>query len=280
MIGDLVTRIAGDRVSLTVIMPAGVDPHTYKPSTSDLGNIARAKLVLYNGLHLEGRMVELLEEQMHSRSVAVGGAVPPEKLLGWSASGGGAHDPHIWFDVSLWRFAARAARDALIKLDPPNAAEYTTNAEKLDADLAALDSEIRRKLASVPRQRRVLITSHDAYNYFGRAYDVQVFGLQGISTETEAGLSSVNRAVEFILDHRIPALFVESSVSPKTIQRVQADCRSRGLDVQIGGELYSDAMGVKGEHPGYAVETYPGMVQYNVDTIVRALNTPIGDAVQ
>jgi manganese/zinc/iron transport system substrate-binding protein len=271
MIGDLVTRIAGDRVQLKVIMPAGVDPHTFKPSTSDLGEIQRAKLVLYNGLHLEGKMVDLLEQELKGRAIAVTRDIPVERLLAWQAGSGGAHDPHVWFDVSIWTLTAATVRDALINLDPQGRELFTQNCAKYVDELTALHVEVKQKLAQVPSDRRVLITSHDAYNYFGRAYEVEVFGLQGISTETEAGLASVNRAVDFIMQRKIPAIFVESSVSPKTIERVQADCKSRGFDTKIGGELYSDAMGAPGEHPGYAVETYPGMVRYNVDTIVKAL---------
>jgi manganese/zinc/iron transport system substrate-binding protein len=271
MIGDLVKSIAGDRVDLKVIMPPGVDPHTYKPSTADLGNIQRARLVLYNGLHLEGKMVELLEHELKERAVAITRDIPHDLLLAWKQGDAGAHDPHVWFDVSLWQRAIPTVRDALTKLDPDGAESYAKNAETYQAQLASLHDELKQKLASVPKDRRVLITSHDAYNYFGKAYEVEVFGLQGISTETEASLSSLNSAVDFILQRKIPAIFVESSVSPKTIERLQADCRSRGFDVKIGGELYSDAMGAPGEHPGYPVETYPGMVRYNVDTIVNAL---------
>jgi manganese/zinc/iron transport system substrate-binding protein len=271
MIGDLVTRIAADRVELKVIMPPGVDPHTFKPSTSDLGAIQRANLVLYNGLHLEGKMVELLEHELGDRAAAVTRDVPKELLLPWKQGDAAAHDPHIWFDVSLWNRAAKTVRDALVRLDPPGAQTYNRNTDALDLELQALHTEVAQKLGTVPENRRVLITSHDAYNYFGRAYKIEVFGLQGISTETEAGLANMNRAVDFILERKIPAVFVESSVSHKTIERVQADCKARGFDVKIGGELYSDAMGAPGEHPGYAVETYPGMVRYNVDTIVNAL---------
>lgn len=271
MIGDLVRQIAGDRVSLIVIMPAGVDPHTFKPSTSDLGNISRASLVLYNGLHLEGTMVELLEHEMSSRAVAVTHDIPKNLLLEWQQGSGGAHDPHVWFDITLWRHALTTTRDALIKLDPSGAQTYTANAATFDSALASLDAEIRQKLAQIPSERRALITSHDAYNYFGKAYGVEVFGLQGISTETEAGLANVNSAVDLLIRRKIPAIFVESSVSRKTIERVQADCRSRGFDVKIGGELYSDAMGSPGEHPGYEVHTYVGMFRFNVDTIAKAL---------
>ena len=271
MVGDLVARVGGDRVELTVLMGAGVDPHTFKPSPSDFAALARADLVFYNGLHLEGKMVDTFTGSLKGKSVAVAEAVPPAKLLGWSDGQGGAHDPHVWFDVSLWSVAAGAVRDALVKHDPAGAADHARRADELTASLAALHEEVKSKMASIPAERRVLITSHDAYGYFGKAYAVDVRGLQGISTETEAAIKGINDAVDFIVSRKIPAVFIESSVSPKTLQRVQADCQSRGFAVRIGGELFSDAMGAPGQHPGYAVETYEGMVRYNVDTIVAAL---------
>jgi manganese/zinc/iron transport system substrate-binding protein len=272
IIGDLARRIGGDAIDLVVVMPAGVDPHTYKPSTEDMGSLSRASLVLYNGLHLEGKMVDLFERELKDKAVAVTRDVPADKLLAWQEGQGGAHDPHIWFDATLWSHAAQTVADALAKLDPPNAAKYQERASQVRAELQSLHEWATTRLAEVPKERRVLITSHDAYNYFGRAYDVEVRGLQGISTETEAGLSNIQGAVDFILSRKIPAIFVESSVSPKTIERVRDDCKSRGQEVRIGGELYSDAMGAPGEHAGYAVDTYEGMFRYNVDTIVNALN--------
>ena len=271
MIGDLVRRIGGERVELVVIMPPGTDPHTYKPSTGDIGKLAAAQLVFYNGLHLEGKMVETFEEKLHGKATAVAEAVPVEKRLAWTAGGGGAYDPHVWFDVKLWALAAGPIADKLAGADKPNADEYRRRAAELVAGLAALDDYARTQLATIPKERRVLVTSHDAYGYFGRTYDVEVRGLQGISTETEAGIQAINAAVDYIIRRKIPAIFVESSVSPKTIERVRDDCRARGFEVKIGGELYSDAMGQPGEHPGYEVHTYEGMIKYNVDTIVKAL---------
>lgn len=270
IIGDLARRIGGDDIDLVVIMPAGVDPHTYKPSTEDMGTLSRGDLVLYNGLHLEGKMVELFEENLKDKAVAVTSGAPEAQLLPWQLGQGGAHDPHIWFDASLWTYAAETVADALASLDPPNASAYQERASKVKAQLQSLHHWARSELGKIPQDQRVLVTSHDAYNYFGRAYDIEVRGLQGISTETEAGIRDIQSAVDFIVARKIPAIFVESSVSHKTIERVQADCKARGFDVKIGGELYSDAMGVAGEHPPYAVDTYDGMFRYNVDTIVKA----------
>lgn len=271
MIGDLVRSIGGDRIDLVVIMPPGTDPHTYKPSTGDIGKLAAADRVFYNGLHLEGKMVEVFEEKLKDKAVPVAAAIPLERLLAWQQGETGAHDPHVWFDVKLWSFAADRIAEALAKADPPGEAGYRAKLVDLRSAMNALDEYARTQLATIPKDHRVLVTSHDAYGYFGRAYDVEVRGLQGISTETEAGIQAINAAVDFIIQRKIPALFVESSVSPKSIQRVQADCKAKGFDVEIGGELYSDAMGQPGEHPGYEVHRYEGMFRYNVDTIVKAL---------
>jgi manganese/zinc/iron transport system substrate-binding protein len=271
MIGDLVSRIGGDRISLKVIMGAGVDPHTFKPSPSDFAELAGAKLIFYNGLHLEGKMVETFERKLNDKSIAVTAGFLANDLLAWQEGQSGAHDPHVWFNVRHWAKAAGAVRDGLIKFDPAGESAFKQRADEVIASLMALDAEVKQKIGSIPEARRVLITSHDAYSYFGKAYNIDVRGLQGISTETEAGIQAINGAVDFILKNKIPAIFVESSVSPKTIERVRDDCKAKGFDVRIGGELFSDAMGQPGQHPGYAVETYEGMVRYNVDTIVKAL---------
>lgn len=271
MIGDLIARIGGERVDLKVIMGPGVDPHTFKPSPADFAKLAQADLAFYNGLHLEGKMVETFEDKLSDKSVAVTGGFSEGDLLSWQQGQGGAHDPHVWFDVRLWAQAAGAVRDGLIRFDPAGADVYRARTDEVVASLTRLHDEVAEKIASIPAGRRVVITSHDAYSYFGKAYNIDVRGLQGISTETEAGIQAINGAVDFILERKIPAIFVESSVSPKTIERVRDDCRARGFDVKIGGELFSDAMGQPGQHPGYAVETYEGMVRYNVDTIVNAL---------
>lgn len=271
MIGDLVRQIAGEKVDLVVLMPAGTDPHSFKPSTGDMGHVARANLVLFNGLHLEGKMVELLEGRMKDRAVAVVRDLPADRLLPWAEGESGAYDPHVWFDPTLWAAAARTVAGELAKVDPANADAHRARGEEVAAGLLRLHEEARSLLATIPEDRRVLITSHDAFNYFGRAYGLDVRGLQGISTESQAGLSNINAAVDFLVQRKIPAIFPESSVPHSTIERVQADCRARGVDVKIGDELYSDAMGAPGERPGFAVETYEGMFRYNVDAIVKAL---------
>ena len=271
MIGDLVHQIAGDKIDLATLMPPGTDPHTYKPTTKDLADISRATHVFYNGLHLEGKMVELFEHRMKDKATAISQDIPKDKLLAWQEGEGGTYDPHVWFDPTLWKVAAKTVRDELTRIDSANTAHYDERLKDLTARLDKLDAYIAQTLGQIPSQRKVLITSHDAFNYYGKRYNLEVRGLQGISTETEAGLSNIQEAVRFILQRKIPAVFVESSVNPATIKRVQADAKSAGLEVKIPSELYSDAMGAKGEHPGYAVETYEGMLKYNTDTIASAL---------
>ncbi len=266
MIGDLVREIGGEDVSLRILIGAGLDPHTFKPSPADVANLKRADLVFYNGLHLEGKMIELLESSA-DKSTAVTRDIPEDNLLGES----NGHDPHVWFDPTLWQTAARTVADRLTLALPDKATAIATRRDTVLDRLEKLHSEHKAAFESLPKERRVLVTSHDAYNYFGRAYGVTVFGLQGISTETEAGVANVNDAVNFILRNKVPAIFVESSVSPKTIERVRDDCRAKGWDVKIGGELYSDALGLPGQHEGYAVETYEGAMRYNVATIVNAM---------
>ncbi|MFZ5916759.1 MAG: metal ABC transporter solute-binding protein, Zn/Mn family [Chloroflexota bacterium] len=267
MITDVAQNIGGERVSVTGLMGPGVDPHLYKASEGDVGRLSEADVILYNGLHLEAKMGEVLERMGgRTRTVAVTGGID-ESLLLSPPEFEGAHDPHVWFDVTLWMQAAETIRDALIELDPGSADLYRANAQAYLAKLAELQAYVQEQTARVPEQQRVLITAHDAFNYFGRAYGFEVRGLQGVSTATEAGTGDVQALADFIAQNRIPAIFVESSVPVRTIEAVQAAVQARGFQVKIGGELFSDAMGDRGTEEGI----YIGMVRHNVDTIVGAL---------
>ena len=267
MIRDVAENIGGERVEVVGLMGPGVDPHLYKASEGDVRRLFRAELILYGGLHLEARMAEVLEHMTGRIStVAVTDGIPRDRLLA-PPEFAGAYDPHVWFDVQMWMRAAETIRDALIERDPANADEYRGRAEAYLAELSQLDSYVRQQANRVPRERRVLVTAHDAFNYFGRAYGFQVRGLQGISTASEAGTGDVQRLAEFIAERRIPAIFVESSIPIRTIEAVQAAVRSRGFNVAIGGQLYSDAMG----DPDGPEGNYIGMVRHNIDTIVGAL---------
>ncbi len=267
IVGDAAARVGGERVNVTSLMGPGIDPHLYRASEGDVSLLANADLVLFNGLHLEAKMGEVLE-QMGGRvsTVAVSEKIDRETLLA-PPEFAGNFDPHIWFDVRLWMQAVERIRDALIAADSAGAATYQANATAYLEELAALDDEVRARAQTVPAERRVVITAHDAFNYFGRAYGFEVRGLQGISTAAEAGTADVQALAQFIQERRIPAIFVESSVSPRTIEAVQAAVRARVFDVKIGGQLYSDALG----DPTGPAGTYPGMVRQNVQTITSAL---------
>lgn len=268
MIADLVREIGGERVAVEGLMGPNVDPHLYRPTEGDVTRMTSADVIFYNGLHLEGKMAEVLE-QVERQGIAaepVSEAVPEDRRLA-PPEFQGNYDPHVWMDAGLWKEAARAAAARLAALDTAHAAGYR---QRLDAYLVRLDSLdrwVRARAAEVPAQGRVLVTAHDAFNYFGRAYGFEVRGLQGISTATEAGTADVQALARFVAERRVPAMFVESSISPRSIQAVQEAVQARGHTVHIGGSLYSDALG----GPGSGAETYEAMIRHNVNTIVDAL---------
>ncbi len=267
MITDVVERVGGDRVSIQGLMGPGVDPHLYKASAGDVRRLAEAELIFYNGLHLEAAMGEVLAEMDgRTRTRAVTDALDRERLL-TPPEFEGAYDPHVWSDVSMWISAVEVVRETLTEVDPEGAEAFERRAAEYIAELEELDEWVRSEIARVPDSLRVLVTAHDAFNYFGRAYGFEVRGLQGLSTATEAGTGDVQRLADFIARREIPALFIETSIPPRNIEAVQAAVRSRGFDVEIGGSLFSDAMG----DPGTPEGTYLGMIRSNVRTIVEAL---------
>jgi manganese/zinc/iron transport system substrate-binding protein len=249
-------------------MGPGVDPHLYKPSAGDIRKLEGADIIFYNGLELEGRMTDLLVkiDSAGTPAVPVAEGIPEEQLRE-SPQFAGKYDPHIWFDVTLWQVAAKRVADELAGFDPGSAASYQANLETYLAELDALHDHATEAIASIPEQQRVLITAHDAFGYFGEQYGIEVRGLQGMSTATEATAGDIQALAVVIAERRIPAIFVESSVPPATIEAVQAAVHDRGFEVAIGGQLFSDAMGAEGTPEG----TYLGMVRHNVDTIVSAL---------
>ncbi|MFN0051262.1 MAG: metal ABC transporter solute-binding protein, Zn/Mn family [Planctomycetales bacterium] len=262
MIADAARRVGGDRAVVTALMGPGVDPHLYQPTARDRAQLKEADLILYNGLHLEGRMVELFEHLARSKpAVAISRDLTSEQLLSWNDSGG-MHDPHIWFDVALWQQAVATIVRALAQADPEHSAQYNERGALYLAELAELDRYCRARIAEIPEQQRVLITSHDAFHYFGRAYGLEVVGIQGISTDSEAGLKALTDAIDLIRERRVRAIFPETSVPRAAIERVAKD--SGAL---LGTELYSDALGPPEELAG----TYAGMIRFNVDAIVDAL---------
>lgn len=268
MVGDLVRNVGGDRVEVTTLMGPGVDPHLYKASEGDLRRLADADVIFYNGLNLEGKMADIFVRMATSGkpTYAVSDSVeksllrePPEFL--------GHYDPHLWFDVSMWQQTLPTVVQGLSKLDPDNASAFEASATAYEAKLKELHTYCVEQMATVPESQRVLVTAHDAFGYFGRAYKIRVLGLQGISTATEAGLKDIQRRVDDIVKTKVKAVFVESSVSHRAIEAVVAGCKARGHATRIGGTLYSDAMGEPGTEQG----TYLGMVRHNVDSIVKAL---------
>lgn len=267
-ITDTAQRVAGERASVRALMGPGVDPHLYRASAGDVEALREADLVLYGGLELEGKMGEVLEGLGESRPVvAVTRDIPEDELIPAGAGQGSGFDPHVWFDVGLWMVATETIRDALIEVDPEGEEEYRRNADEYLRELARLDREVAQGLASIPAERRVLVTSHDAFRYLGRAYEVEVEGIQGISTEAEATTSDVERIAALIAERRIPSVYVESSVPPQTIEAVLAAARQRGFEVRRGGELFSDAAGPAGTEEG----TYVGMVRHNLERLVEGL---------
>jgi manganese/zinc/iron transport system substrate-binding protein len=265
MVADIVRNIGGEHVAVTQLMKAEVDPHLYKASPSDIAELGRADLIVYSGLHLEGKLAQLFDDMAAKKpTYAVADNLDEAKLLSVAE---GYHDPHVWFDVMLWRDAASGFASVLAKFDPTHVADYEANAKKYLQELEELDAECREKLAAITADRRVLVTAHDAFEYFGKAYDIDVRAIQGVSTESEAGLRKINELVDFIVQRKIKAVFVETSVADRNIQSLVEGCRAKQHEVVIGGELFSDAMGKSGTPEG----TYIGMVRRNVRTIAKAL---------
>ncbi len=269
IVADLVRHVGGDAVEVVSLMGAGVDPHVYKPSAGDVRRMAAADIVFFNGLHLEGKMGEVLEQMdgRGVRTVAVAGCIEENQLIVTSSQGAGGHDPHVWFDVSLWKQTVDCVRDGLVEVDPEHAGQFERRAADYGAELDVLDQEIVDRLSTIGPEQRVLVTAHDAFSYFGRAYGLEVRGLLGVSTASEAGAADVQELARFIAERQIPAVFVETSVSPRTIEALREAVAARGFEVAKGGSLYSDALG----SPDGPAATYAGTVRANVETIVAAL---------
>lgn len=265
MIGDAVENVVGDLAEVHALMGVGVDPHLYKATPSDLENLTSADVIFYNGLHLEGKMITVFEKLAKRKTVIpVSDKIKKEKLRELTY---GVVDPHIWFDVSLWQEAVIRIAEQMKISDPKNALAYQKNADIYLEKLEKLHIQVKNDIARIPNAQRTLITSHDAFGYFGRAYSIEVRGLQGISTVSEAGLKDITDLVNFIIEKKLKAVFVETSVSQKDIRSVLVGCQEKGLDLEIGGTLYGDAMGKANTAEG----TYIGMVEANVKTIVESL---------
>ena len=267
MIKDAVENIAGEHADVVALMGPGVDPHLYKATHGDLERLTEADVIFYNGLHLEGKMGEVFEKLSRIKPVVAVAENIPEERLRKVPGFQGAYDPHIWFDVKLWAQAAKGISAFLQEYDSAHRDEYRQRSEAYLNKLDSLHTAVATSLLEVPDAQRVLITAHDAFGYFGDAYDVEVRGLQGISTLSEFGLRDVTDLVNFIISRKVKAIFVETSVSQKSIEAVMEGCREKGWGVKIGGSLFSDAMGNAGTQEG----TYIGMVNANVKKIVESL---------
>ncbi len=268
MIGDIVRNVAGDRADVHVIISGGADPHLYKPTRSDLVKLHTADVIFYNGLYLEGRLNDILERLgRRGRTVVAIATALTESGTYAAIHDGNEHDPHIWMDVNGWRAAVDIVRDTMITMDPDGANRYQANAAAYREQLAALDAYARQTLGSIPEHRRILITAHDAFNYLGRAYGLTVRGIQGMSTESEAGVRDIEELIVYIITQNVPAVFVETSVADKNVRALIEGTRARGHALALGGSLFSDAMGLDATYEG----TYIGMIDHNVTTITRAL---------
>jgi manganese/zinc/iron transport system substrate-binding protein len=268
MVRNIVQQVAGDKAKVSGIIGSGVDPHLYKPTRSDVAALLEADVVFYSGLMLEGKMSDTFVKIATSGKpvFAVTEKIDESFLLS-PPEFAGHHDPHVWMDPKGWMKAVEVVADALSQYDAANASLYKQNADSYLAQLRKLDEYATKSLGSIPEKQRVLITAHDAFNYFGRAYGMEVKGIQGISTESEAGLQDLNNLVQFIVDRDIKAVFVESSVAEKNVRALIDGARARGKSVAIGGTLFSDAMGAEGTYEG----TYIGMIDHNVTVITRSL---------
>ncbi len=267
MIADAARRVGGDLVTVTALMGPGVDPHSYRQTRTDILAMARADLVLWNGLYLEAQMEDFLADLGRKTPVRpVGEAIPADSLVTHDDYAD-RFDPHVWMDPTLWIYAVRAVRDAMIETAPDMAADFTANTDAYISELTSLARYATDILATVPAETRVLITAHDAFNYFGRAHGFEVLGIQGISTESEAGVNRISTLVDMIVDRQIAAVFVESSVSDRSIRALIEGAAAQGHALKIGGELYSDAMGAPDTYEG----TYIGMIDHNATTIATAL---------
>ena len=266
LIGDAVRQVAGDQVELDVLMGPGVDPHLFSASEGDVARLQQADLIFYNGLLLEAQLASVLQRLGERKpAVAVAEQLDPDLLL--DAGVEGEFDPHLWFDLTLWQQVVEVIADQLAAADPANAASYQSNASAYQAELATLHAYVLDRTASIPARQRILVTAHDAFRYFGRAYGFEVHGLQGTSTVAEAGTADLRALADLIVQKEVPAIFVENSVPVRTVEAVQAAVRDRGHQVALGGELYSDALGA----PNSAGATYVGLIRHNIDTIAAAL---------
>ncbi|MCD5324726.1 MULTISPECIES: metal ABC transporter solute-binding protein, Zn/Mn family [Pontibacillus] len=266
-IGDIAENIGGEHVNVKSLMGPGTDPHTYKATTSDIENLQKADVIFYNGHHLEGQMNDVFAKMRSEKPTHAVAEAIPEDMLDADPANPDIPDPHVWFDINLWKYAVDEVTKGLSDLDPENQAYYEKQAEKYKQKLDETHTYAKEQISQIPEESRVLVTAHDAFHYFGKAYGLEVMGLQGLSTESEYGLKDVQRIIDTVSERNIKAVFVESSVNKRSINAVVEGAKAEGHNLKIGGELYSDAMGPADTEEG----TYIGMFRHNIETIVSAL---------
>lgn len=267
IVGDLVNNIVGNRATVKTLMGAGVDPHLYKATQGDIKELMEADVIIYNGLHLEGKMGEIFEKLSKQKlTIAVSDGIDPSLLIN-SSNFQGANDPHIWFDPKLWADGCTYVAEQLAKADSTNSSIFIQSGKSYANNLMAVNTFIQEQINQLPKDKRIMITAHDAFSYYGRAFGIEVKGLQGISTLSEYGLKDVTNMVDFIIAHKIKAVFVETSVNKRSIEAVIEGCKEKSYELKIGGDLFSDAMGEKGKKGG----NYVDMIKSNTFTIVNAL---------
>ena len=266
MITDLVKNVGGEHINLQGLMGSGVDPHLYKASEGDVTKLSDADIIFYNGLHLEGKLVEVFEKMKNIKTIAVADALDKNTLIG-SEYFASNYDPHIWFNLDYWKLATQFVVKTLSEAIPNQKTTFEANGKTYIEKLNTLQTKLKTTISILPKEQRILVTAHDAFNYFGKAFDFEVVGLQGLSTATEAGVQDVQKLAAFIIENNVKSLFVESSVPKRTIEALQAAVKSKNHEVTIGGTLYSDALGNADSKEG----TYIGMFEHNVNTIVNAL---------
>ena len=270
-VAEMVRRVGGDHLEVKGLMGPGVDPHLYSPVASDVRKLTDADAIFYNGLHLEGRMADLFVKMASSKAtfaVTEGLQARRDKRLREPPEFAGLYDPHVWHDPMLWADCASDVAQNLSEFDPAHAADYQKNAAAYQAELKEVDMFCRDEVAKIPADRRILVTAHDAFGYFGKTFGLEVFGLKGISTEEEKDLKHQEEIQRMLVERKIPAVFVESAVAPRMVTSLVEPCRAQGLDLQIGGELYADALG----SPDSDAADYVGMIRHNAKTIADALS--------
>lgn len=277
-IADVIENVAGDNVALTTLLGPGIDPHTYVATESDIETFQNADIIFYNGHHLEAQLERVFDQMAGDDGrvvVAVAEQLDETSLLGWEPEAGLPNDPHVWNDVRLWKEVVHVVADTLSEADPANAETYQANAESYAAELDDLHAYMLEQVENIPQEQRVLVTAHDAFGYLGRTYGLSVEAVQGLSTETEASTADVQALADIVAERGVPAIFIETTISPRTIEAVQEAVRAEtGREVAIGGELFSDAMG----EPGTPEGTYIGMMRHNIDTIVQALSADVDES--